>query len=243
MPRANRYIQPGCIYHITHRCHNRSFLLRFAIDRNQYRERLRLALTHFRVSLLSYCITSNHTHLLVTAREPSCVSRLMQRLEGEFAAYYNRRKDRSGAFWGDRFHCTLVEGGNYLWRCMQYIDLNMVRARVVMHPAEWTWCGYHELVGHRYRYCLLDLERLLELQGKRDRNSLAQIYQEEIERNIAKRSIEYAPIWTRSIAVGSQSFIEEIVKITKNTGKRKDLETAVNSEGDWYVFEETDAYN
>jgi REP element-mobilizing transposase RayT len=28
MPRANRYILPGRVYHLTHRCHDRQFLLR-----------------------------------------------------------------------------------------------------------------------------------------------------------------------------------------------------------------------
>ena len=38
MPRANRYILPRQIYHITHRCHDRAFLLRFTRDRSAYRE-------------------------------------------------------------------------------------------------------------------------------------------------------------------------------------------------------------
>ena len=39
MPRANRYIVSGQVYHVTHRCHNRSFLFRHACDRDVYRER------------------------------------------------------------------------------------------------------------------------------------------------------------------------------------------------------------
>ena len=69
MPRANRYIQPGCLYHLTHRCHDRRFLLRFARDWNEYQKRLRQAVNKSPVSLLNYCITSNHTRLLV---ETSC---------------------------------------------------------------------------------------------------------------------------------------------------------------------------
>jgi hypothetical protein len=34
---------------------------------------------------------------------------MMQKLEGELAQYYKRR--RRGAFWEDRFHSTMVEGG------------------------------------------------------------------------------------------------------------------------------------
>ena len=78
MPRANRYILPGYAYHLTHRCHNRSFLLRFAKDRTAYRQRLRQAVGAFSTSVLTYCITSNHVHLLVTADAPESVSGLMQ---------------------------------------------------------------------------------------------------------------------------------------------------------------------
>ena len=62
MPRANRYILPGRIYHLTHRCHDREFLFRFAKDREGYRRRLRDAALSSKASLLSYSITSNHVH-------------------------------------------------------------------------------------------------------------------------------------------------------------------------------------
>jgi hypothetical protein len=37
MPRANRYILPGYVDHLIHRCHDRTFLLRLAKDRVLYR--------------------------------------------------------------------------------------------------------------------------------------------------------------------------------------------------------------
>src|SRR5581483_2747352 len=36
MPRANRHFLSGHIWHITHRCHQRKFLLKFARDRRRY---------------------------------------------------------------------------------------------------------------------------------------------------------------------------------------------------------------
>src|SRR5690348_11301277 len=36
MPRANRYFLPGHIWHITHCCHQKKFLLKFARDRQCY---------------------------------------------------------------------------------------------------------------------------------------------------------------------------------------------------------------
>ena len=89
MPRANRYILPGQIYHVTHRCHNRSFLLKFARDRNAYRTMLRDRLHLFPISVLGYCLTSDHTHLLlkVNGNDPDALGLFMQSLEGDFAQW------------------------------------------------------------------------------------------------------------------------------------------------------------
>ena len=110
MARANELARGGGIFHVTHRCHNRAFLLRFARDRSAYRAMLREQLRRFKVWLLDYCLTSNHVHLLIEAEDRLEVSGLMRNLAGEFARAYNRRKKRLNAFWGDNFHATLVEG-------------------------------------------------------------------------------------------------------------------------------------
>src|SRR5258708_14623453 len=55
-PRANRFILPGHIDHLTHRCHDRQFLFPRK-DRNGYRRRLREALVAVEPSLLTYNIT------------------------------------------------------------------------------------------------------------------------------------------------------------------------------------------
>jgi hypothetical protein len=44
MPRASDYLIEGYTYHLTHRCHNRKFLLRFARDRNAFREWMQMEL-------------------------------------------------------------------------------------------------------------------------------------------------------------------------------------------------------
>jgi hypothetical protein len=36
MPRANRHFLPGQLWHLTHRCHEKAFLLKFARDRRRY---------------------------------------------------------------------------------------------------------------------------------------------------------------------------------------------------------------
>lgn len=80
----------------------------------------------------------------------------MQLIAGRTAQEYTRRKKRKGAFWQDRYHATAIESGEHLWRCLVYVDLNMVRAGVVNHPSEWKWSGYHEIQHPKDRYRLID---------------------------------------------------------------------------------------
>ena len=239
MPRSNRYILPGCIYHVTHRCHDRRFLLRFGLDRTEYRERLRRALQKYRVSLYAYCITSNHTHLLLACRLKSDLSRLMQQLEGEFAQYYNGKRSRRGAFWEDRFHTTLIGEGNSFLNCMVYIHLNMVRAGVVSHPSAWRWCGHGELVGERSRYRLIDRDGLSDLLGPELRHEFEPEYRAGIEAAIGKRKLQREPWWTESIAVGDEAFIE---RVKGQTLYRRHLETSQAVDGLWVVREAVEAY-
>jgi putative transposase len=211
VPRANRYFVPGQIYHLTHRCHDRQFLFRFARDRDAYRQCLWESLRQARVSVLAYCITSNHTHVLVRAGATEAISDWMQELEGEFAQAYNRRKRRSGAFWGDRYHCTMIEKGAHLWRCMVYIDLNMVRAGAVKHPSQWPWCGYREWAGLRRRYRVVDQRECLQLCGAADVAEFQRHYECLIQERLA-RDMAREPQWTESIAVGSRAFVDEIAR-------------------------------
>lgn len=135
---------------------------------------------------------------------------MMQALEGDFAGSFNRRKHRRGAFWEDRYHGTMVEDGEHLWNCIKYVDLNMVRAGVVSHPSEWQWCGYHELVGERTRYRLLDLELLLDLLGIPDIESFRLEYMHRIQRDIAEKKLDRERRWAESIAVGSKAYVTRI---------------------------------
>ena len=210
MPRASRYLLPGYTYHLTHRCQDREFRFRFAKDRNAYREWLRIAVRRYGVSVYGYCVTSSHVHLVVHIDQTVAVGRMMQLASGTMAREYNRRKGHSGAFWEDQYHCTVVENGRYLWNCLRYVDLNMVRAGRVGHPRDWEWCGYHELMGTRERYRLVATERLLESLGGVDEASFRASYERGIEDAIRGGDRTRQPAWSECLAVGSELFVDGI---------------------------------
>jgi len=210
MPRASRHFLPGHIWHITHRCHEREFLLRFARDRRFWRSRLYEARRRHGLCVLDYIVTRNHIHLLVRDQGQSEIPRSMQLIAGRTGQAYNRRKTRKGAFWEDRYHATAVETGEHLARCLVYIDLNMVRAGAVTHPRDWELSGYREIQSTPSRYQVLDLEALADALGLRDVEELRDCHRRWVEDGLASGAVARDDRWTSSLAVGSEGFVQRI---------------------------------
>jgi putative transposase len=113
MPRANRHFLPGYVWHITHRRHQKPFLLKFPRDRRRYLHWLFAAKKRFGLCVLDFIVTSNHVHLLVKDTGEDAIAQSMQLIAGRTAQEYNERKNRHGAFWEDRYHATAIEADEH----------------------------------------------------------------------------------------------------------------------------------
>jgi putative transposase len=236
MARANRHYIPGCIWHITHRCHKKEFLLKFAHDRYRFVSWLGEARKRFGVQILNYTVTSNHVHLLVKdSGDAKCISSAVQLVAGRTGQEYNQRKRRKGAFWEDRYHATAIESGEHLRRCLVYIDLNMVRAGAVRHPAEWVHGGYREIQGMRRRNTILALDALAEAAEVGSLEALAKAHREWVEGALTSEVLARNEAWTRSLAVGSEEFVLRAQTMLGAQGRGRD----VVGTGDSFVIRES----
>ncbi|VFQ44295.1 transposase is200-like [Desulfoluna butyratoxydans] len=85
-------------------------------------------------------------------RERFCsLSAYVKDIKQRFSCFYNKRKNRKGTLWGERFKSVIVEQGNTLIHCLAYIDLNAVRAGIVKRPEDYRWSsiGYHAQTDNR----------------------------------------------------------------------------------------------
>lgn len=206
MPRAKRYYVPGGVWHLTHRCHNRDYLLKFQFDRARWRYWLFEARKRYGLTVLNYVATSNHVHLLVLDRKPGSIARSMQLISGRVAQEFNQRKARKGAFWEDRYFATAVSTDHHLIRCLVYIDLNMVRAGVARHPAEWRDGGYLEIQSPPMRYRIIDVAALCRLTGFTTAQTLRRHHRKWVLDALRSGKLEREPRWTEAVAVGPDSF-------------------------------------
>ena len=208
MPRAKRHYIPGYVWHITHRCHKREFLLKFARDRQRWLQWLFKAKKRHGLVILNYIVTSNHIHLLVLDDgDRDVIPSSIRLVAGRTGQEYNGRKMRKGAFWEDRYHATAIENGEHLLRCIVYIDLNMVRAGAVDHPSEWPFSGYNEIQNPRRKCALVANERLQRLLNFSTYQDLVTAHRQWVEETIRSKDCDRRSEWTQSIAVGSRDFV------------------------------------
>jgi REP element-mobilizing transposase RayT len=106
MARAKRHYIPGYVWHITHRCHKREFLLKFPRDRRRWIEWLYRAKKRYSgLSVLNYMVTSNHIHLLAMDNGGrNVIPDSIKLIAGRIGQEYKVRKNRKGAFWEGYVH-------------------------------------------------------------------------------------------------------------------------------------------
>lgn len=211
MARAKRYYIPGHVWHLTHRCNKKEFLLKFSRDRQRWLEWLFEAKKRYGIRVLNYMVTSNHIHLLVLdADGRDVIPKSMHLIAGRTGQEYNQRKNRKGAFWEDRYHATAIEGDRHLAQCIVYVDLNMVRAGVVDHPSEWKFSGFNEIQKPRRRYSIIDYKSLTDLLNFDNYDDLKGSHRKWVEEFLEEKKHVRDRKWTESIAVGSKQFIKKV---------------------------------
>ncbi|GAB2514634.1 transposase [Lysobacter humi (ex Lee et al. 2017)] len=151
MARLPRLDLPGIPRHVVRRGNNRLPCFLDDDDRAHYLHLLRDALGAERCRLHAYVLMDNHVHLLVTPADSGGVGvrRMMQKLGRRYVGQFNARHAWTGTLWEGRYMACRVDSDHYFLRCVRYIDLNPVRARMTDDPAAYPWSSCAALCGLR----------------------------------------------------------------------------------------------
>ncbi|WP_081891441.1 transposase [Verrucomicrobium sp. BvORR106] len=194
-------LAPVAYYHCISRVVDRRFAF-LDEEREQFVRLMRAYESFCQVRILSYCVMSNHFHIMVEVQKrpegtaysdewvlkqvafiyskPAVrmiketletfrtqghdqaaeefkekylarmwdVSQFMKELKQRFSLWFNKRENRKGTLWEQRFTSVLLEGEQAALSVMSaYIDLNPVRAGMVSDPKDYRWCSYAEAVA------------------------------------------------------------------------------------------------
>lgn len=139
----NLILKDNSLFHVTWRCHNQNFHMKFDWVKKKYYELLLTYKDRYDVKIYSYCFMSNHPHISGHCKTQTQLSDFFRLVNSQIARFYNRRMKRKGQLVMDRFKSPEVENNTALLKIMMYIDLNPNRARMVKHPKSYRWSSFH----------------------------------------------------------------------------------------------------
>lgn len=139
MPRVARIVGINHPHHITQRGNNRAPVFFDEKDRKFYLKTLVQYSSKYAIEIWAYCLMENHVHLLVVPKKEESLARGIGGINLVYTQYINRKYERTGRLWQNRFYSCVVESERYLWAVMRYIEQNPVRVGMVENAEEYKW--------------------------------------------------------------------------------------------------------
>jgi putative transposase len=158
MARLPRVVVADVPHHVTQRGNARQVILASNADRVTYLELLREYSQLYGLSVLGYCLMSNHVHLIAVPQTIEALAQSLKQAHGRYATYWNAQQSSTGHVWQGRFYsCPLDE--SHLWKALRYVELNPVRAGMVATAEQWKWSSAAAHSGGASPDPTLELER------------------------------------------------------------------------------------
>ena len=131
-------VAEGVPHHITQRGNNRQDVFLLDEDRRFYIETLRAKSEQHGLTILGYCLMSNHVHLVALPTHAMSLARAGGQAHWRYSMRFNKQYGRKGHLWRNRFYsCPL--GPTHLVTALACVDLNPVRAGMVGEGPEYPW--------------------------------------------------------------------------------------------------------
>ena len=86
----------------------------------------------------------NHFHIIGEILHKKDLSKFMHGLMRSYTAYFNEKYSKVGHLWQGRFKSKVINKDAYMFGCLQYVELNPVRAEMVDSPEDYPWSSYRE---------------------------------------------------------------------------------------------------
>jgi putative transposase len=220
MSRPLRIEFPGAMYHVTSRGDRREDIFAGDEDRVSLLAVLGQAMERFDGQVLAYCLMSNHYHFVLHTRRAN-LSQVMRHVNGVYTQTFNRRHGKVGHLFQGRFKAILVDRDAYLLEVCRYVELNPVRARMVVGPGDWPWSSYLAHTGQVDSPAWLDTAGLhgyllgRDVQNQADQQRAAQNYAALVAAGLGVAL--WADALRQQIYLGDEDFVARMQALVNPT--------------------------
>ncbi len=146
MPRIPREYSETGIYHIMVRGNARENVF---IDNQDKGKLLKIIFEKKKDELFllyAYCIMNNHAHFVLKEMKES-ISNSMKKITTSYAIYFNKKYNRVGHVFQDRFRSEVIKNDSYLLSAIRYVHNNPEKAGIA-NKEEYPWSSYQFYNSH-----------------------------------------------------------------------------------------------
>ncbi|MBT4573848.1 MAG: transposase [Thiotrichales bacterium] len=214
MARLKRITPAGIPQHIIQRGNNKRVCFTSNADMKAYLKWLKDFSDKYSVSIHAWVLMTNHIHILCTPKTDNGIGKMMQSLGRMYVGYFNHTYQRTGTLWEGRYKSSIIQSERYLLAVYRYIELNPVRADMVISPSEYSWSSYNfnalgivnDLITPHQEYLALG-------DSASERNAAyIELFKIEVDGELLNN---IGGSINKGLALGSDAFIKEIEALTK----------------------------
>lgn len=144
MPRISRQYSTTKVYHVIVRGIDKQDIFLDDKDKDKFLEFLRETKEKYTFEVYSYCLMDNHVHIVIYDKENQ-LSKLMQSLEIRYSIYFNKRYNRIGHLFQNRYFSRKIEDRDYLMQVCRYIHRNPLKAGI-QQTEKYKWSSFQEYI-------------------------------------------------------------------------------------------------
>lgn len=144
MSRLPRMRMSATFFHILVQGINKSFIFNTPKEMEKYLFFISKYKKDYFINIIAYCIMNNHAHLLVEVKNIEDLSSFMHKINTNYAIYYNKKHDRVGYVFRNRYKSQEICNERYLYNCIAYIHNNPVKAKICKNAEEYKFSSCNE---------------------------------------------------------------------------------------------------
>lgn len=160
MPRVARKKSSTNVYHVILRGNAKQDIFLEKQDYNKFMKEIYNTKEKYQYELYSYCFMTNHVHLIIHDKDEK-LSKILQSLTVSYSAYWNKKYERVGHLFQNRFLSRNVENESYLKTVCRYIHQNPCKGGIA-EMEEYPWSSYQEYLKESK---IIETNQLLRLFG------------------------------------------------------------------------------
>ena len=144
MPRNARKDNYSEFFHVMVQGINKEYIFKEEIEIKVYLKYLKENLKNVNLQIIAYCIMNNHAHFLIYTQDVIEISKLMSKLNTKYAIFYNKKHDRCGYVFRNRYRSEEILTYAHLISCINYIHNNPVKAKICISQSNYKFSSYNE---------------------------------------------------------------------------------------------------